>query len=425
MILTERLKRLLGGNLLFFGVYALILLYAWGVAGRFAPWRADVVAYEFHAVDFSLGFGSFILPGQVYQWICGAPDPGTLSVYHTVLLLLFFAGVAVLLARLLKHVDRQDRRVAGTLVFLFLTGPCTFSIFVTDLGMPEVYWVYLAALFFVCLAYKPLHLLIAPLCVLALLVNYAAIICYVPFFCILLLYKLSVETDKSARRMLLAAFIVCVAVSVVSYGYLAVNTMKNMNYSFEEYNALMRSRGVTELTYTDSLFYGRYEEDYPADFYARMAASPFYTEGDAVTPLQRLVNFAVFRLNMVRFHLAQRNPLMLIVPLTAILPILALIFRFCVTELKNKNNPALRRFVFFCMPTLFFVTVLVSWPLSFDYFKWLNFAFLPLFASFLYVLYREPTYTASYLRRALSAVSFPQTVMYCAVYALCVLSAYY
>lgn len=425
MIVTEKLKRFLHDRAFFLVILSFVLLYAWGAVGLFRPWRIDVVAYEFHAVDFSLGFGSFILPGQVYQWICGPIAESSLTVYHTVLLLAFFVGLAALLARLMQRAGKENRRLAGTLIFLFLTGPCTFSIFVTDLGMPEVYWIYLAALFFLCLAYKPLHLLIAPLCVLALLVNYAAIICYVPFFCILLLYKLSVETDKSARRMLLAAFIVCVAVSVVSYGYLAVNTMKNMNYTFEEYNALMRSRGVTELTYTDSLFYGHYEEDYPADFYARMAASPFYTEGDAVTPLQRLVNFTVFRLNMVRFHLSNRSPLMLVIPLLAILPILALIFRFCVTELKNKNNPALRRFVFFCMPTLFFVTVLVSWPLSFDYFKWLNFAFLPLFASFLYVLYREPTYTASYLRRALSAVSFPQTVMYCAVYALCVLSAYY
>jgi hypothetical protein len=225
--------------------------------------------------------------------------------------------------------------------------------------------------------------------------------------------------------MLLASFIVCVCVSIPCYIYLAVYTMKNMNYTFEEYNALMRSRGVTELTYTDSLFYGHYEEDYPADFYARMAASPFYTEGDAITPLQRLVNFAVFRLNMVRLHLSGRSPLMLLVPLLAILPVVCLVFRFCFGELKNKNNPGLRRFVFFCMPALFFVSVLVSWPLSFDFLKWLDFAFLPLFASFLYVLYRETAYVAAKVRQYLAAVTYPEIVAYGSVYAICVLSAYY
>ena len=420
-----KLKRLLYAHRAFFVILAALLLYEWAVVGGCKLWRADVVAYEFHAVDLSMGFGSFMLPGQIYQWICGPINERSLSVYHTVLILLFFLALAAFAERLYLSAEKEDRRVAGVLIALFLAGPCTFSIYVTDLGMPEVYWVYLAALFFLCLAYRPLHLLAAPLCVLALMVNYAAMICYVPFFCILLLYKLSGETDRKAKRMLLAAFIVCVCVSVAAYAYLAPNTMKNMKLSFEEYNALMRSRGVTELTYTDSLFYGHYEEVFPADFYAKMAANPFYTEGDALTPVQRLVNFAVFRLHMVRFHLESRSPFMLLVPLLAILPILALIFRFCFGELKNKGNSGLRRFVFFCMPALFFVSILVSWPLSFDFFKWMDFAFLPLFASFLYVFYREKAYVAAYIRRAVAAFSYPQILLYTGVYSVCVLSAYY
>ena len=421
----DRLKRFATGHRFFFGILAFALAYAFFVVGRCAPWRTGVVAYEFHAVDFSLGFGSFILPGQVYQWICGPVNETSLTVYHTALLLAFFVALAAFGERLLLSVEKKDRTLAGTLLFLFFTGPCTFSIFVTDLGMPEVYWVYLAALFFLCLAYRPLNLLVAPLCVLALLVNYAAMICYVPFFCILLLYKYSVETDKRSKRMLLASFILCVAVSAAFFAYIAPGTMKNMKLSFEEYNALMRSRGVTELTYTDSLFYGHYEEDYPADFYAKMAASPFYTEGESLTRLQRLVNFAVFRLNMVKFHLAQRSPLMLLAPLAAIMPVLILISRFCLRELKNRENPKLRRFVFFCMPALFFVSILVSWPLSFDFFKWLDFAFLPLFASFLYVFYKERETVVPFVRGAVSAFSFPQILVYCSVYAVCVLEAYY
>jgi|GEM_PF-1217184 len=420
-----KLKRSLSEHRVFLIILALILLYEWIVVGRLQLWHTDVVAYEFHAVDFSMGFGSFILPGAVYQWICGAPDNDSLTVYHTILIFIFFVALAALLERFVLRIEKQNRSVAYILVFLFLTGPLTFSIFVTDLGMPEVYWVYLAALFFLFLAYRPLNLLIAPLCVLALMVNYAAIICYVPFFCILLLYKYAAENDKSAKKILLASFILCVAVSVPAYIYLALSTMKNMNYSFEEYNALMRSRGVTELTYTDSLFYGHYEEDYPADFYVKMAASPFYTEGETLTRLQRLVNFAVFRLNMVGFHLSQRSPLMLLVPLLAIFPVLVLIIRFCVIELKNKNNPPLRRFVFFCMPALFFLSILVAWPLSFDFFKWLDFAFLPLFASFLYVFYTESEKVSSYIKKAVSMFTFPQIALYCSVYAICVLSAYY
>lgn len=418
-------KRFLSAHRYFFCILAFLLLYAFVVVGKCAVWKTGVVAYEFHALDFGMGFGSFLLPGQMYQWICGAPDNTTLTVYHTVLLLAFFIALAVLLERLMLCVDEKDRRIAGTLIFLFFAGPCTFSIFITDLGMPEVYWVYLAAVFFLFLAYKPLNLLIAPLCALALLVNYAAILCYVPFFCILLLYKYVTESSKQTKRILLASFILCVCVSVPFYIWLALFTMKNMTCSFEEFNTLMRSRGVTELTYTDSLLYGHYEEDYPANFYAKMIASPFYTQGETLTPLQRLVNFAVFRVNMVRLHFTQRNPLTILIPLLAVSPVLALIFRYCFVQLKDKENPKLRRFVFFCMPALFLLGILVSWPLSFDFLKWLDFAFLPLFASFLYVLYREPQKTAAFIRNAVSAFSFPQIAAYCSVYGLCVFSAYY
>ena len=140
----------------------------------------------------------------------------TLTVYYIVLLFVFFAALALFLDRLVNRIEKKDRAVALVLIVLFLTGPSTFSIFITDIGFIEAYWVFLSALFFLFLAYKPLNLLTAPLCVLALMLNYAAIICYVPFFCILLLYKYVTETSKSAKRMLLAAFFLCVAVSIPS-----------------------------------------------------------------------------------------------------------------------------------------------------------------------------------------------------------------
>ncbi len=420
----ERIKRFGAAHRYFFAVFAFLLFYAFAVVGGLTK-DCGVVAMEFHALDFGMGFGSFILPGQIYQWICGAPDPHTLAVYQRILLLAFFAALAALSERVITRAEKKDRRAALTLVFLLLTGPCTFSIYITDLGMPEVYWVYLAALFFLCLAYRPLNWVIAPLCVLALMVNYAAILCVVPFFCILLLYKYTTETGQKNKRMLLGTFFVCVAVSVAAYLYLALRTMPNMKLSFEAFNELMRSRGVTELTYTDSLFYGHYEEDYPPDFYARMVSSPFYTEGETLSALQRLANFAVFRWNMVLLHISRRSPLMLLAPLSVILPVIVLIFRFCFGELKNKSNPALRRFVFFCMPAMFLLCICVAWPLSFDFFKWLNFAFLPLLASFLYVFFREPSQTAAYVRRATSVFSYPLILMYCSVYAFCILSAYY
>lgn len=420
-----KVKRFLTDHRYYFAILAFMLFYEWAVVGRFQLWRSDVVAYEFHSLDFSMGFASFILPGAVYQLICGAPDVSSLSVYSTVLLLLFFFVLAAFLERLYLCVSKEHRRVAGVLIFLFLTGPSTFSIFVTDLGMPEVYWVYFALLFFLFLAYKPLNILIVPLCVLSLLVNYASILCYVPFFCIMLLYKLSKEKTKSGKTLLLATFILCVTVSLSFFAYLVLSSMKNMNYTFEEFNELMRSRGVTELTYTDSLLYGKYEEPYPGWFLELAAKFPFYTEGESLSLVQMFFNFIARRWAMVYSHLADRNPLKIVVPFIALLPVIGLIFRFCLSEIKNKKNTKLRRFVFFCIPVLFLFGLAGSWPFSFDAFKWLDFTFIPLFSSFLFVLYTEKEAVAAYIKKAVGAFSFSQIAMYCSVYALCVLTAYY
>ena len=421
----KRIGRFLYGRRYFFGIFAFIVLYSAVVVRQCGPWESYKTSYEFHALDFSLGFGSFLWPGQLYQWICGAPDMKSLTVYHVVLLLALALALALFLERLVKNVEMKDRPAALVLTALFLTGPSTFSVFVTDIGFLESYWVYLSVLFFLCLAYKPLNLLAAPLCVLALMLNYAAMICYVPFFCILLLYKYVTETSKSAKKMLLAAFFVCCAVSIPSFIYLVLYTQKNVTYSFDEFNAILRSRGVKEFFYVDILFYGHEAETYPDAFYETLYNSAFYTQGDSLTLIQKLFNFIEFRSTWVLYSLWFRNPLRVLLPFLTILPVIALIFGFCFAELRNKKNSKLRRFVFFCMPALFCMSIVLSLAVSHDTFKWLHFAFLPLFASFLYVLYREPERVIPFVRSFASPFTAPQIGMYAIMYSFCVFHAYY
>ena len=105
-------------------ILGLLLLYEWVVVGQLQIWRTGIVAYEFHAVDFSMGFGSFILPGAVYQRICGPINESSLTVYHTVLLLVFF--FVLRLFRSGADADRKKRNQTGRIpepaaaVFLLL-----------------------------------------------------------------------------------------------------------------------------------------------------------------------------------------------------------------------------------------------------------------------------------------------------------------
>ena len=193
----------------------------------------------------------------------------------------------------------------------------------------------------------------------------------------------------------------------------------------DEFNRIMRARGVKELSYVDLVLYGRDVDDFPAEFYEVMEKSPFYTQGENLTLIQRLFNFVEMRSTYLLFSLWFRNPLRVVLPFLSIIPVLVLIFRFCSAELRNKQNQKLRRFVFFCMPTLFCLILFVTSLVSHDTVKWIDYAYTPLLTSFLYVLYREPEKTAAFVRRAVSAFNPTQIGMYASIYAFFVLWAYY
>ena len=421
-----RLKNALYRHRYFLCVFAFILLYEYLAVLECRLPQVGEVAYAFHSIDFSMGFAGYMLPGGVFRALF--PDAGrtALVVYETLLLTAFFFALALFLERLLLRTAERDRPACAVLLFLFLTGPCTFSIFVTDLGIQEVYWVFLAGAFFLCLAYRPLQPLAPVLCALALLVNYAAIICYVPFFCIMLLYRLSRETEKRARTVLLVSFCLCVAVSLPLFVWLAGISSSHMKITLDEYNEVLRARDVREFTYVDSLIYGRYETELAPDVTAVAERFPFYRDPtEATTLLGFIVNIAVVRFAVTCARFAGRDPLRNIVPFLLIAPVVIVIFRYCFSQVRDRAAGRLRRFVFFCVPALFFVTLLCAWPVSFDFFKWMCYAFLPLFAAFVYMAYCEGERVFAFLRRALSPVPAPAVLLYASLYGLVVLEAYY
>ncbi len=408
----------------YFGILGLLLLYAWAVVGLFSVWRVPSVLYQFYALDYGMGFASYLLTGAVYRLFFQTVSPTAIDAFHTVLLILFFSALALFCEKVILRAAAEDRRAVCVVVFLFLTGPFTFAPYVIDLGMQEIFWLFLAVLFFVCLSRPSLYLFSVPLCAAALLVNYAAVISCAPFFCVLLLYRLSMETRKSSKTILLVSFCLSVAVSIGLFFYLAFYGKRNMVFSFEDFNALLRARGATEVYYVDSLLYDAYESGYSEQVAAFKLNCPFYVQGTDLTGVQILMNRILDRVGIVLTSLRDRNPLQIAVPMLAGLPVTALIFRFCFAELKNKANSRLRRFVFFCAPALFVLGIAAAWTVSFDYFKWICFLFVPLFSFFLYVLYQESAHAAAFIKRAVSAFSFPHVLIYCAVYSLCVYSAY-
>lgn len=404
----------------FFGILGFLFFYEFIVVGQCELWRVGQIGYAFHAVDYEFGFASGILPGAIYQFLMGPITEARVSGYLMVLYILFFAVVAFLLEKWIKTVDKKNRNLAWFFMFLFTTGPSTFSVYVTELGILEFYWVLFALLFFLFLSFRPLQFLIVPLCVLELLVNFSAIICIIPFFCILILFKLADEKKKSSRALLLITFVFCVAVAIPTAVYLILCVPKNMVYPYDEFNRIMGSRGVTFPYYLDSLFY-RYRDDFTGELSMVFpnVGSVQYSGG---------WNYFVYLLRQFFsiVHLdSARTPLMILGPYLLVIPFVGFMDAVFFAGLKDRRNTGLKRFAYFCMIALFPFTVVCAAFLSFDYYKWLSFAFLPTISAFLFVLYYDKQIVWNYVECIFRTMPDSFLWLYGGVYAIVVFPAYF
>ena len=417
----NKLKTLLYERRFFFGIFAFILFYMFAVVGHCSKWEIDESIYSMYALDFSFGFVSRVLPGALYNLIFPALRYETLFWYETALYLLFFAGLAAFLARLLRQAAPEQRGLCCVLIFLFITGPTTFSIYVTDMAIPEVYWVFCAALFFLFLAYKPLYPLIVPLCAVTLLVNYLAILCFVPAFCILILYKLTVTRDKREKALLAVSFFLSAAVSIAVFLYFVFTFSDNLVYSFEDFQRILRERGAENLFFPNSIFYQKFD-----DLEGTLQEQTLGLEDfDPNDPVQKFLYYLKLAFVFAKYYFTFDVLLGFLIPVLLVSPVLYVVVRFCFRQIADRQNPALRRFVFFCMAALPLFTNAVAFFTSMNHLKWFAFSYLCLLGSFLYVYYCERDDVYAYLREIRDKGSGAQLAAYCCVYSFSIFSAYF
>lgn len=407
----------------FFLIFAFALFYGFVVVGQCGIWSVSEVGYSYHALDYSMGFASTILPGAIYNFLFSTLNRQQVSVYLTVLYILFFSTVALLLNKLYISAKAQNyNKSCMVLFFLFLSGPCAVSSFLTSFGMLEFYWVFFAAFFFIFLAYKPLYVLIVPLCVIELLVNYSSIICFIPFFCILILYKISKEKDKVGRILLWITFSFCIVVSIPFAVYLMTNVPNCMKYSLEDFHEILRQRGVVFYRYCEGQLY-RVDEYVNNPYLKKLPEAALLQQQGVVS---YLIEYVKGYASIAFYHgLMERRPWLMVVPILLIFPVVYLIISILISELKYNKNNKVRRFALFCMIALFPFCLFVSLFFSYDYLKWLTFSMILLFSSFLYILFSEKERVWQEVNARLSRYPKMLFVTYLAVYAMHVLNIYY
>lgn len=421
----EKCKRLIYSHRYFFIFFGFILLYETVVAGRCTLWSVGSTAYSMYALDYSFGFTDKLLPGALYGIFFKNISQKTVDLFSTVGILLFFAALSFLLERLCFSAREKDRPLYLFVCFFFMTGPATFAVFVVELGLIEVFWAYLAVIFFLVVRRRQLVLLSVPLCVIALLVNNNAIMSVVPMFCILLLYQFSLEKEKVNKRIYLSAFILCVCVSIPFFVFLIGFSSRTLAYSFDEFCALLEDKGVSP-QYAGYFFYGM--ENYynrktttQEEVAAFMQLAEAYRESHGIDRLFKLLTMSFSGIGLVR---SKSKVFVYMGELILLLPVLGFITAYCCSRVFDKTENKLCRFTFFCVPALFVLDVVCGFLVSLDHGKWIAYAFIELFAVFLFVLSRESESVITFVRRFLRRMPPAVPALYALIYAFTFFSFY-
>ena len=238
--------------------FSFALLYSFVVINRFIPWSAQGNAFEFFCVDYSYGFATKLLPGAIFHLLFGKnASKKELDIFMSVVLALIFLGVSYLLQRFIFRVPDNFQKRAVILVLIYLSGAYTFAVFTRTIGMLDTFWLPFVILFFLFLERKFLRFLIPLLYLGCVLVHESSINSYLILMSIVLLYRISIEENKSEKRKFLVIFIFSLVVGIGSFLFFSVFESK-MICSMEEFQQKLIEHGCTDFYYYDYAFYGNY-----------------------------------------------------------------------------------------------------------------------------------------------------------------------
>ena len=360
---------------------------------RLQPWKVSAITYSYHIVDYSMGFCSKFLPGAVFYGIFGEKGtPQVATVCETVLLLLFFAALVFLVERFVLRAEQDLRTGALITALFFLCGPFTFAIYSYELGMLDVYWLFLAAAFFLSAANRYLKFLIPLLFLLAVLVHYSAVLCVIVLFSILLLYRAS--DDDAQKRSFLLIFWISVVLSAGLVVYFIAFEKSNLRYSMEEFDRIIKERNGVYTTYYEYALYSYYNK------HAFVPEGVMENTGSAV---MRLLLSFYYQVRVILVEQTEpKDVYKLIGNVLFAAPALVLFYKEFILLFKNNGQNRLKRLCAFFMCAQFPFTLIFGCLMSADINRWISHAFLISATLLFCVLYREKENRAHFLGEILA-----------------------
>ena len=363
--------------------FAFTVLYHIIVVNRLGLWKLNDVTYSVYCMDFSFGFAAKLLPGAVFRLLFGS-DASRLSanIYAVILILIFFAGLSVLLSKFMLRMPQQYKNSALVLLFFFITGGYTFAIYTKWVGILDTNWLLISLVFFLCLECRKLRWCIPLLFVLSLFIHYSAIVFFLTTFSILLLYKASVTDSKKERIEMLVVFAVSVIITFVLFFFFILNESLMIG-SLEDLRKMLVQRGVENTTYQEYAFFRLWDgKSFIPDSLNHMKPSPmkfvylFYYQAKLL--------FDIF------LKLPEESLTMSIGGFLLVIPLVLFIMNIYRKRMRGEST-RFKRFCAFIMFMQFpFVYALaIPFAISVDMTRYLAHGLLAIFTCLLYVLYQE------------------------------------
>ena len=402
------------------------------------------VNYTHYAVDYSVGFCTRLLPGAVYNLFVPKPTEATANGYVWLLTLLLFAAVSLLLEHVLLSLPKERRPFFWLLLLFYLTGPATFSLYTHAFGLLDLHWLILMVVFFLLLQKKWGQLLLPVFPLLLLLTSFGAIVSWIPFSVLLILYQLTLQTEKKDRQRLTAVFLAALFVAGGSFLYFAANDKKNLVYDVDGFNQFMHERGCDIVAYYDDSFYDAFET--AVDFYVEQhgtADSPYsghlngyidqkeFFPEMADGPVKRFANEIGNRLarhwelyKMNDYVQLKKSVSLFCGMFVVVLPPLAVLYNVLVKKFRSARGKKPDRFLYFCLLAFFPVLLFIVPVVSTDTTRWIMHAFMMLFTLVIYMICREREAVLEPLRRMLVKIPRVALASYWGVYAFTFITPY-
>ena len=375
------LKEVFKKNKVFFITFFSLFLYHHLFILDSVVQDVNAVAYEFHAVDYSLGFCTKILPGAIYHLLVGRYTKPAITVYARVISILLILLLSLLAQRVYTalsgpgNVPRPKKNNVIFFLLLCLAGPCTFYYVLQFEACLDAYWI---ILFLICVLFadnRTLRWGIPAIAFLMVLVHEGVILCYLPLISLLLLLKVAVSEENKEKRALFTVFVLTVIVSLGATGYFMLYNSSNLKVSdMEQLDAFLDSRYSSAHFYYEWYFFGvSVDGGLQADFF------PASLYSASASPLIQLFYKA---LRQIYYTVTTTDYISPLPQILYSLPLFVLLVAFLLKCMKRDKNKLIR-FLGLCFLLLPLLSIAAGIIFSNDVLRWVSHALICLFVGVL------------------------------------------